>query len=274
MKTTAVFLPFDLFGSGGAGAGALALADALEEILADNRRERCRTRADDYTDRVRLRRLAYETLGSYEGWQGAARSEARAAWKRGDFLLWVSGNHLGLLPVYEELGAAGDALVVQLDAHLDVQTFSGYSRQPSHANFLLHCRDRPAVVNVGHRDLLLPAAHIRKHYRAVFAAAELAIDPRPVLDHVRDAAAASGRVLIDIDCDVLEPAYFPAAAHPVPFGLSPQTVLRVMDAAWAGRVVGVALSEFDPGRDRDDRGLALLVWLMEYLLLKVHGPAP
>jgi hypothetical protein len=32
-------------------------------------------------------------------------------------------------------------------------------------------------------------------------------------------------------------------------------------------VAGVLLSEFDPSRDRDDRSLALAVWLLEYLLL-------
>lgn len=273
MKTTAVFLPFDLFGSGGTGAGALALADALDEILADNKRERSRTRADAYADRVRVRRLSYETLGSYEHWQNEAREEVRAAWKRGDFLLWTSGNHLGVLPIYEELGGAGDALVVQLDAHLDVQNFSGYSREPSHANFLLHCQQPPAVINIGHRDLLLTAAHVRKYYQAAYSASELAIEARPALDHIRKAVAVAGRVFIDIDCDVLDPAYFPAAAHPVPFGLSPKTVLSVIDAALAGRVVGMAVSEFDPGRDQTDRSLALLAWLLEYVLLRVHEPS-
>jgi agmatinase len=57
-------------------------------------------------------------------------------------------------------------------------------------------------------------------------------------------------------------------AHPLPFGLSPQLVLRLVEAAWSERVVGVALSEFDPARDRQDQSLSTLVWLLEYLLLK------
>lgn len=57
-------------------------------------------------------------------------------------------------------------------------------------------------------------------------------------------------------------------AHPLPFGLSPHTVLRFLDAVWSDRVIGVALSEFDPGRDRNDQSLSTLVWLLEYLLLK------
>jgi hypothetical protein len=38
-------------------------------------------------------------------------------------------------------------------------------------------------------------------------------------------------------------------------------------------VAAVALSEFDPGRDREDRSLSTLVWLLEYLLLKRHEGA-
>jgi len=59
-----------------------------------------------------------------------------------------------------------------------------------------------------------------------------------------------------------------AVAEPVPFGLGPQQVLRLLDAAWSPKVAGVLLSEFDPGRDRDDRCLETLVWLLEYLLLR------
>jgi arginase family enzyme len=72
---------------------------------------------------------------------------------------------------------------------------------------------------------------------------------------------------------VFDPAYFPAVSRPVPFGLNPQQVLRILDAAWTDRLAGVILSEFDPGRDRDDRSLATLVWLLEYLLVRRYEPA-
>ena len=57
-------------------------------------------------------------------------------------------------------------------------------------------------------------------------------------------------------------------AEPRWFGLTPPLFLQLLDAAWSDRVAGVLLSEFDPGRDRQDQGLALLVWLLEYLLLR------
>jgi arginase family enzyme len=277
MKTNAIFFPFDLFGSGGAGAGAVLLADELREVLADNRRESVPTRARAYTPHVRLREHTFEKLADYADWRRQGRQATRQALRPGDFLVWVTGNHLGALPVYDELGAAGDAvLVVQLDAHLDIHHFRDCTAEPSHGNFLLHCAGPlPTLINVGHRDLLLPAEYVGRYYRQTFAAADLARDPVPALTGLRQAAASAERVYLDIDCDVFDPAYFPAVSQPVPFGLSPQQVLALLDAAWTPRTAGVLLSEFDPGRDRNDQSLATLVWLLEYLLLRRYeGLAP
>jgi agmatinase len=274
VKTAAIFFPFDLFGSAGAGSGADLLADAFQEMLADNRRERVPTRSRAYDGKVRVRRFGFETLAEYQGWRQRARKAAGRALRRDEFLLWVAGNHLGVLPVYEELAAApGNTLVLQCDAHLDIHHFSDCTAELSHGNFLLHCAGPlPAIYNVGHRDLLLLPEHVGRYYRAAFAAAELALDPEPALREVRRASRAADRVFLDLDCDVLDPAFFPAVTNPLPLGLSPPLLLRFMDAAWSGRVAGVALSEFDPGRDRNDQSLSLLVWLLEYLVLKRYEP--
>ena len=164
---------------------------------------------------------------------------------------------------------------MQLDAHLDIHHFADCTRELSHGNFLLHCTGPlPPLINVGHRELLLPDDYVRRYYRAAFPAAALASDPGPALKAVGAACAAAPRVFLDLDCDVFDPAFFPAVGQPVPFGLSPQQVLRFVQAAWTGRVAGVLLSEFDPGRDQNDRGLATLVWLLEYLLLLRYEPPP
>ena len=270
MKTSLIVFPFDLFGSGGAGAGAALVADEFREILADNRRETAVTRARAYTEHVRLKEFTFDTVEAYADWRKKGRQAARQALKAGDFLVWVAGNHLGALPVYDELSTRPDGvLVVQFDAHLDIHHFRDTATEPSHGNFLLHCAGPlPRLVNVGHRELLLPADHVARTYHETFPAAELAVDAAPAVQRLRRAAAAAERVFLDLDCDAFDPAYFPAVAQPVPFGLAPPLFLRLLDAVWSPKVAGVLISEFDPSRDRDDRGLALLVWLLEYLLLR------
>jgi arginase family enzyme len=269
MKTSAVFFPFDLFGSGGAGAGVELLADELREVLADNRRERVPTRARAYTEQVRVRRFAFAALDAYAAWRKQGRQVVRQVFRQGDFLLWVTGNHLGALPVYDELADRGEeVLVVQFDAHLDIHHFADCTPEPSHGNFLLHCAGPlPPLVNAGHRELLLPGDYVGRFYRHTFSAAELARDPQPALDQLAWSATTAQRVFVDIDWDVLDPAYFPAVTQPVPFGLSPPLLLRLLHTVWSPKVAGVLLSEFDPARDRDDRSLATVVWLLEYLLL-------
>jgi agmatinase len=275
MKTSAVFFPFDLFGSAGTAAGVTLIADELREILSDNRRETVPTRARCYTDQLRLREFAFEKLDDYADWRAQGRRVVRSALRSGDFLLWVTGNHLGALPVYDELSQLGDeVMVVQLDAHLDIHHFHDTTTELSHGNFLLHCDGTlPPLVNVGHRDLLLMRDHVAKSYRATFSAAELAIDPTPALKSIRSAGEGR-RVFLDLDCDVFDPMFFPAVTTPVPFGLSPGQVLALVDAACASGLSGLLISEFDPGRDRDDRSLSAVMWLIEYVLLRRYETAP
>jgi arginase family enzyme len=275
VKTTACFLPFDLFGSGGCRHGAELLADAFQEMLADNRRERVPTRAKAYTGQVRMRQFTFETVPAYQDWRRRARQVVRQVCGKGEFLLWITGNHLGVLPVYDELAEQGDkTFVVQLDAHLDIYNLSDCTTELSHGNFLLHCAGSlPAIWNLGSRELLLRPEYVSQYYHRVFPAAALAIDPEPALRQLREAIQAAERVFVDIDCDVFDPAFFPAVAHPVPFGLSTQLVLRILDAVGTKRVVGLAISEFDPGRDRNDQSLSTLVWLLEYVLLKRYETA-
>jgi agmatinase len=272
MRTRVVFFPFDLFGSPGAAAGVALLADEVREVLADNRRETVPTRARAYAGRLRLREITFDTLGSYADWRRRGRREARSALRRGEFLTWVTGNHLGALPVYDELSAgAGRTLVVQFDAHLDVHHFRDCTPGPSHGNFLLHCEGPlPAILNLGHRDLLLPHDHVSRYYHQTFPAADLFRDSAPALEAVRRAAGAAGRVFLDVDCDVFDAAFFPAVSEPVPFGLSPALFLRLLDGVWSPKVAGLLLSEFSPSRDHNDRGLSLLVWLLEYVWLRLY----
>ena len=272
--TRALFFPFDLFGSAGTAGGVKLLADEFEEMLADNRRERIPTRAQVYTEVVQVRQFSFENLEAYADWRRQARQAVRRSLSKGEFLLWITGNHLGVLPVYDELAAAEpETLVVQFDAHLDIHNFSDCTREPSHGNFLLHCAGPlPPIINVGNRELLLERGYIKKFYQHAFSSDRVATEPLLVFKEIDKAVAKAARVFVDIDCDVFDPSCFPAVAHPVPFGLLPLLFLQLLERVWSDKVVGVALSEFDPSRDRDDRSLSTLMWLLEYLLLKRYEP--
>ncbi len=194
----------------------------------------------------------------------------RRLWQRGDFVLWVSGNHLGVLPVYDELSkSAGDTLVVQLDAHLDIYHLGDCTKELSHGNFLRHCAGPlPGLINVGHRELLLTNDEIAKFYQFHFPADQVASRTGLIMGKLRRQCQRADRVFIDIDCDVLDAAFFPALAQPQPFGLSPQRLLGLIDAVWSDKVIGLAISEFAPAHDASDRSLSLLMWLVEYVLLR------
>jgi arginase family enzyme len=270
VKTAVIIFPFDLFGSSGTASGAQLIADELREILADNRRERVRTRARAYTNKVRLREFSFGNLADFDKWRAQGRQAAREPLDAGDLLMWITGNHLGALPVYDEIAAgSADTLVVQFDAHLDIHEFSDCTQELSHGNFLRHINGQtPRIINVGHRDLLLRQEDIGDYYERHWPASELAVDPEPALRQLKAASLAAQRVFVDIDCDVFDTAFFPAAAQPVPFGLSPSLILRFLEAVWSPRVAGVLISEFDPSRDQNDRSLATIIWLLEWLLLR------
>ena len=269
MKSTAVVFPFDLFGSAGTGAGARLLGDVVREIIDDTARETRPSRADALRGNLRVKEAAFETIGQVSDWRKRGRQLARQALKTGDFLLWLGGNHLSVLPVLDELGP--DALVVQFDAHLDVYDFHDTTPELSHGNFLrLAGGPLPKLVHVGHRDLFLTPQEIAGTFAAVYPATELAADPDRVAKALLERASAAGRVWIDLDCDAFDPAYLPAVPEPLPFGLAPPVFLKLLDAVWSDKVVGFSVSEFDPGRDVRDVGLNLLGWLVEHVLLKRH----
>jgi agmatinase len=263
----AVIFPFDLFGSAGTGGGAQLLGDALREMLDDAKCETQASRSYAFRNAVRVKEFNFDSLVDCERWRKAGREVVRSCRKNSEPLLWLAGNHLAVLPAYEELGP--DALAIQLDAHLDIYNLADCTTELSHGNFLMHAEGKlPGIVNVGSRDLFLPADHASKFFREVISAEQIACDADRVIGRLGEIAKKAKSVWIDIDCDVFDPAYVPAVQHPQPIGISPAFLLRILAGLNFDRVVGVSLSEFDPGRDRGDQSLQTLVWLMEWCLLR------
>src|SRR5688500_10202981 len=99
--TTAVVFPFDLFGSAGTGAGAQLLGDVLREALDDTAAESRLTRPHAYAARLAIEEYPFETLEQVRDWRRTGREVARRLLGEREFVLWLAGNHLGVMPVYE-----------------------------------------------------------------------------------------------------------------------------------------------------------------------------
>lgn len=267
MQTQIVIFPFDTFGSPGTGKGAQLVGDAVREMLDDNAMEDRPVRGLAYQEHVTVEEFEFAGMDDLAGWRGLGGRLAREAMDSGDFLVWVAGNHLGVLPVLEAL-AGTDTAVLQFDAHLDCYDLADCETGLSHGNYLLHMENRPEIVQVGHRDLFLTPEHIEGQFKAAFPA-------ESCTTRVGDILAALGdttKVWLDIDCDVFDPAFFPGVSQPLPFGLSPREVLALIAAVGNDRVAGVSIAEFDPSRDVRDISLETVMWLLERLLLmNYHG---
>lgn len=272
MPSNVTVFPFDQFGSAGTGAGAQLLGDAVREILDDTEEESRPCRADCLRGNVEVHEFAFEEMAQLRDWRKTGRLAARRALKAKQFLIWLGGNHLSVLPVLEELGS--ETLVIQFDAHLDIYAFHDVTAELSHGNFLKHFdTPRPRLVNVGHRDLFLTHNEIAKSFEGVYSAEEIAINSDRVAVELQAKVTGAKRVWIDLDCDAFDPAAMPAVPQPLPFGLFPVVMLKLLNALWSEKVIGFSMSEFDPGRDARDTGLNLLGWLLEYVLLKVGESA-
>jgi arginase family enzyme len=268
MPARVIVFPFDSFGNAGTGAGAKLLGDVVREIIADTEAETRPTRQDAFRGNLTVEEFDFETPVKLAAWRKTGRDAAKKELAGKNFTLWLGGNHLSVLPVYDVLGPLDT--VVQFDAHLDVYSQHDVTPTLSNGNFLNHTAGRlPRIVNVGHRDLFLPESERAGTFVATVSAADLAGDAGRLAKTLNESRYHDGRIWIDLDVDVFDPAFCPAVHDPLPVGLAPSEFLRLLDSIWSDKVVGLSISEFDPGRDVRNMSLSLLGWLVEWVLLRV-----
>ncbi len=269
--TQVVAFPFDLFGNAGTSAGAQLLYDYVEELLTDNDAEQnSGYRPKAYDRKVVCEEHEFPDLKALSNWRSLAREDISGKLQDRHRIIWLGGNHLSVLPIYEELGKQKDKVVVlQADAHLDIQQFHDVTEDLANGNFLLHAEGKlPSIVNIGHRDLLTSPKLWSKKFTAAYSSLDCSTRMAEIKQDLIERFQAAGSVWLDIDCDVFDPAYAPAVHHPLPCGMAPRELLELFELAFQYNVIGVSISEFDPSRDRNDTTLSLLGWLIEWLLLK------
>lgn len=264
MRTTTIVFPFDQFGNSGTAQGAELLADVLREIVEDTKTEPRAVRAKTFAEQIKIKEYRFETMNALTGWHETGRQAARKALATGEFVIWLGGNHLSVLPLLEELPT--DTLVIQCDAHLDIYKLQDCTTELSHGNFMRHAERLPTIVNVASRDLFLTTKPISRTFAEVYPVETMAANFQGVLDSLTARAEHASGVWLDIDVDAFDPLFLPAVCEPMPFGMTPMQCLALIQAIGARRLLGISLSEFAPGRDHRDASLHLLGWLIEWLL--------
>jgi agmatinase len=267
MKLAAVVFPFDTYGSGGSGEGATLLADILHEAIADANSEDVESRISAYTQHLEIVEAEFHEPKDLAQWAKTGHELADTAISENDFTLWLSGNHLGVLPVIKCLKKTD--LVIQLDAHFDCYNLPSTHDSLSHGNWLRGLSSkRPKFAHLFSRDLFLPVTEVQKHIDFIATADECMTNWRNLYSQLSGLTDHANRVWLDIDVDAFDPAFAPAVGHRQPFGMTPQQLLEIVALIPATKLIGCSISEFIPAKDRDDSTLNLLGWFVEWLLLR------
>jgi agmatinase len=266
-----VFWPFGLFGNPGGEAGVLDLSQALGASLAEHEAEPA-SRLHAVAARTKLEMCEVLEAEDVPRWRRDLHRRFARCLARREFAVFVGGNHLVALPVLEAYAERPErACVVSFDAHLDAYDLAAGRERLNHGNFLLHLARPPrlSIVNVGHRDLVLERRRVRDFFDRDYPVE--AIDARPLDALVRELARylrGFDLVHFDIDLDVLDPSAMRAVGTPMPCGLAPRELVRILDGLFSEKTAGVTISEYDGGRDPDGAGRHFVVFLIERLLLR------
>ncbi|MFI6325460.1 arginase family protein [Nonomuraea sp. NPDC050556] len=197
----------------------------------------------------------------------------------GGFVVTVGGDcGVELAPVAEAVRRFGERLVVLwFDAHGDLNTPASSPSGAFHGMVLRaltgegHAELVPAlgvaagrVVLAGARDLdlgetsFIEAAGVR--HLTVGDLTAGSGGGSAVLGDAIASAAGDAVVYVHVDLDVLEPSVFGAVGSPAPGGLLPEQLLElVRSVAGRFRVVGLGITEYEPGRVEDRELLGPLV---------------
>jgi len=143
-----------------------------------------------------------------------------------------------------------DAGLISFDAHMDLRN-DYLGSKLSHATFMRRlCEQRAfgSVIEVGVRAVCKEeldfAAKSGVKYVTPFDITRRGL--HTISKELKDILASFNTVYITIDMDVLDPAYAPGVGNPVPEGLSPTTLLDLLQEVCAFPVSGFDVVEVAP----------------------------
>ncbi len=166
-------------------------------------------------------------------------------------LMVGGGEHTITLPIIKSLG---DVRVLHFDAHGDLRD-EYLGEKTCHATVMRRvCEtiDPTHVLQVGIRALSREEVKYVKESGVSQITAQEILESsiQPVIERVRDWLSKAKKIYITFDLDVFDPAYAPGVGNPEAEGLTPNQVLRIMEAAVDRRAAGIDVVELSPPYDQ------------------------
>ncbi|HEY9584723.1 MAG TPA: agmatinase [Candidatus Paceibacterota bacterium] len=194
---------------------------------------------------------------------------ALAIHERKAFPVFIGGDHSISAPLIRACEKAHeDITLIHFDAHTDLAEWD-YSVSHHHGNVMsrvLHENPKLEIHQFGIRGFAgAPPDNNRCH---VVRQREIDTD----LDEVISLRIPQGcTCYISFDVDVIDPSFAPGTGTPVSMGMTPNALLRLMEAvAQKNHVVGIDIVELCPCLDRNDMTANLVFHVLMCLLSWTH----
>lgn len=146
-----------------------------------------------------------------------------------------------------------DTAVLSFDAHLDMRD-EYLGRRLSHATFMRRIAESigsDRIMEIGVRAVCDEEIEFAEKGKAEYITSldVMRDDRRSLIKRIHDFLSKFNKVYLTIDVDVLDPSYAPAVGNPVPEGLSPTSLLDMLQIACEHNVIGFDVVEVSPHYD-------------------------
>ena len=148
--------------------------------------------------------------------------------------------------------AFNDVAVISFDAHMDLRD-EYLGSKLSHATFMRRLCEQlgsETIVEVGVRAVCREELNFAEKTGLKYVTSlDIMRSVKDINKEIKDVLSSFSQVYVTIDMDVLDPAYAPGVGNPVPEGLSPTTLLDILQNICDYNVVGFDVVEVAPQYD-------------------------
>jgi agmatinase len=208
-------------------------------------------------DSIDLGNLEYDEADA-PGNRERIRSTVSAIVERGGVPVVLGGDDSIPIPVIDAFAGHGEYVVVQIDAHIDYRDEVG-GEKLGLSSTMRRSFEMPHVIGqiqVGQRGI---GSARPQDFEDAKASGVKFVSARDVaangIQQVIDLVPAGAKVIIDLDCDALDPSIVPGVIGRAPGGLTYWNVVDLLHGISAkGSIAGFTLVEFMPDSDVDGIG--------------------